>query len=107
MPGSCAIDHVMSAAAALLDPERLAATAGAYVNYPFADLLRLVALESRRQRCAVIGEDLGTVPEGFRETMQEANVLSYRVFMFERRGDGSFIPPPRLPAARRRLGGDP
>src|SRR5207302_5392519 len=57
------------------------------------DLLRLVALESRRQGCAVSGEDLGTVPEGFRERMQEAKILSYRVFAFERRGDGSFIPP--------------
>src|SRR5207302_5255995 len=61
------------------------------------DLLRLVALESRRQGCAVIGEDLGTVPEGFRERMQEAKILSYRVFVFERRGDGSFIPPGDYP----------
>jgi 4-alpha-glucanotransferase len=59
--------------------------------------LRLVALESRRHGCAVIGEDLGTVPEGFRETMQRANVLSYRVFAFERRGDGNFIPPGDYP----------
>jgi 4-alpha-glucanotransferase len=78
-------------------PSGLPATLGAYVNYPFRDLLRLVALESRRQGCAVIGEDLGTVPEGFRQTMQEANVLSYRVFIFERRGDGSFIPPGDYP----------
>src|SRR5439155_4490507 len=67
------------------------------VNYPFRDLLRLVALESRRQGCAVIGEDLGTVPEGFRERMQGAKILSYRVFVFERRGDGSFIPPADYP----------
>ncbi len=66
-------------------------------NYPFRELLRLVALESQRQGCAVIGEDLGTVPEGFRDTMQRANVLSYRVFMFERWGDGSFIAPGDYP----------
>ena len=55
-----------------------------------------------RHRCAVIGEDLGTVPEGFRERMQEANVLSYRVLMFERAQDGAFLPPhvyPPLAAA--------
>jgi 4-alpha-glucanotransferase len=78
-------------------PSGSPATAGAYVNYPLRDLLRLVALESRRQGCAVIGEDLGTVPDGFREAMQQANVLSYRVFRFERRGDGSFIPPGDYP----------
>jgi 4-alpha-glucanotransferase len=59
--------------------------------------LRLVALESCRQGCAIVGEDLGTVPEGFRETMQRANVLSYRVFVFEKRRDGSFVPPGDYP----------
>jgi len=79
-------------------PNGSPATAGAYVNYPLDDLLRLVALESRRQGCAVVGEDLGTVPEGFREAMQTANVLSYRVFRFERRSDGGFVAPSDYPA---------
>jgi 4-alpha-glucanotransferase len=61
------------------------------------ELLRLVALESHRQRCAVVGEDLGTVPSGFRETMQAANLLSYRVVMFERRRDGNFVSPREYP----------
>jgi len=95
--GILRIDHVMSLQRLYWIPSGLPATLGAYVNYPFRDLLRLVALESHRQSCAVIGEDLGTVPEGFRETMQRANVLSYRVFIFERRGDGSFIPPGDYP----------
>jgi 4-alpha-glucanotransferase len=67
------------------------------VAYPFDELLRLVALESHRQRCAVIGEDLGTVPEGFRGRMGAANVLSYRVIFFERRADRSFVPPAEYP----------
>src|SRR5437764_9241219 len=73
------------------------ATAGAYVSYPFDDILHLVALESRRQSCAIIGEDLGTVPDGFRERMRAANALSYRVFVFERRGDATFAPPTEYP----------
>jgi 4-alpha-glucanotransferase len=75
----------------------MAAGAGAYVTYPFDDLLRIVALESHRQNCAVIGEDLGTVPAGFREKMWSANVLSYRVLVFERRRDGDFAPPDDYP----------
>src|SRR5204863_1303443 len=71
--------------------------AGAYVSYPFDDILNLVALESRRQSCAIIGEDLGIVPDGFRERMRAANALSYRVFVFERRGDASFAPPTEYP----------
>jgi 4-alpha-glucanotransferase len=95
--GVLRIDHVMSLQRLYWVPSGLPATQGAYVEYPFDDLLRLLALESRRQGCAIIGEDLGTVPEGFRERMQEANVLSYRVFVFERRGDGSFVPPGDYP----------
>jgi 4-alpha-glucanotransferase len=95
--GVLRIDHVMSLARLYWVPAGRSAVAGAYVRYPFAELLRLVALESQRHRCAVIGEDLGTVPSGFRETMQAANVLSYRVVMFERRWDGNFIPPAEYP----------
>ena len=95
--GVLRIDHVMSLARLYWVPAGRSAVAGAYVRYPFAELLRLVALESHRQRCAVVGEDLGTVPSGFRETMRDANVLSYRVVMFERRQDGNFIPPGDYP----------
>ncbi|HWB50819.1 MAG TPA: 4-alpha-glucanotransferase [Stellaceae bacterium] len=95
--GVLRIDHVMSLARLYWVPAGRSAVDGAYINYPFAELLRLVALESWRQRCAVVGEDLGTVPAGFRETMQAANVLSYRVAMFERREDGNFIPPGDYP----------
>jgi 4-alpha-glucanotransferase len=95
--GLLRIDHVMSLNRLFWVPGGMAATDGCYVSYPFDALLRLVALESRRQGCAVVGEDLGTVPSGFRETMRAANVLSYRVMMFERRSDGSFIPPGEYP----------
>ena len=95
--GVLRIDHVMSLNRLYWIPSGMEAKAGAYLTYPFDDLLRLVALESHRQGCAVIGEDLGTVPTGFRETMRSAAVLSYRVLVFERRQDGSFIPPAEYP----------
>jgi len=59
--------------------------------------LRLVTLESHRQACAVIGEDLGTVPVGFRKAMRSAAVLSHRVLVFERGRDGGFVPPAGYP----------
>jgi 4-alpha-glucanotransferase len=95
--GVLRIDHVMGLRRLYWVPSGSPATSGAYVEYPFEDVLRLVALESRRQRCAVVGEDLGTVPSGFRERMQAANLLSYRIVRFERRDDGSLIPPGDYP----------
>ena len=95
--GVLRIDHVMGLQRLYWIPSGNPAPAGAYVDYPFHDLLRLVALESHRQQCAVIGEDLGTLPDGFRDTMRAANVLSYRVLVFERRDGGHFVPPHDYP----------
>ncbi|HYZ39042.1 MAG TPA: 4-alpha-glucanotransferase, partial [Stellaceae bacterium] len=96
--GVLRVDHVMSLKRLYWIPCGMEARAGAYVYYPFDDLMRLLALESHRHRCAVVGEDLGTVPEGFRDAMRSANVLSYRVLVFERRDNGSFVPPEEYPA---------
>ncbi|HUC73142.1 MAG TPA: 4-alpha-glucanotransferase [Stellaceae bacterium] len=95
--GVLRVDHVMSLNRLYWIPSGMEARDGCYVNYPFDALLRLVALESCRQGCAVVGEDLGTVPPGFRETLRAANVLSYRIMVFERRRDGTFISPGDYP----------
>lgn len=95
--GALRIDHVMGLMQLYLMPADADARSGAYVRYPFDDLLAIVALESQRHRCLVVGEDLGTVPDGFRERMAAANVLSYRLFYFEKAGDG-FKPPAAYPA---------
>ncbi|MCC3245889.1 glycogen debranching protein GlgX [Methylocystis sp. WRRC1] len=94
--GALRIDHVMGLARLFLVPAGEKASAGAYVSYPLEALLAQLALESARARCIVVGEDLGTLPWGFRERLDAANVLSYRVVWFERRGAG-FIPPQDYP----------
>jgi 4-alpha-glucanotransferase len=87
--GGLRVDHVLGLRRSFwLPPDR--DLQGAYVRYPLSDLLGLIALEAERARCVVIGEDLGTVPEGFRETLSEAGLLGCRVLYFERDRDGSF-----------------
>ena len=78
------IDHVMSLRRAFWIPLGRAPRDGAYVNYRFDEMLAVVALESVLNRCVVVGEDLGTVPQGFRERMQTARTLSSRLVYFER-----------------------
>lgn len=101
--GGLRIDHVMGLQHLYCIPEGCTPAEGAYVGYPLDDLVGILALESQRQRCLVVGEDLGTVPEGFREKMAAANILSYRVLFFEQDWDnGGFLPPedyPRLALA--------
>lgn len=95
--GALRIDHVMSLMRLFWIPAGMEADQGGYVLYPFDDLLALVRLESRRNKCLVIGEDLGTVPDALRHRLQEAHVLSYRLLYFERGADGSFQPPEHYP----------
>jgi 4-alpha-glucanotransferase len=96
--GALRIDHVMSLARLFWSPRGRSAAEGTYVHYPFEDLLGVLALESVRADCSVVGEDLGTVPVGFRERMNAASVLSYRILFFERNGDGDFIAAEHYPA---------
>ncbi|MCE6983027.1 4-alpha-glucanotransferase, partial [Pseudomonas frederiksbergensis] len=65
---------------------------GAYLHYPLDDLLRLLSLESVRHQAIVLGEDLGTVPEGLREKLAARAILGMRVLLFEQDPPGHFKP---------------
>jgi 4-alpha-glucanotransferase len=88
--GAIRLDHVLGLKRLYLVPHGFAANNGVYVQMPFEALLAVTAQESTAHRCVVIGEDLGTVPEGFREQMAEWGIWSYLVMMFERDDRGSF-----------------
>jgi 4-alpha-glucanotransferase len=88
--GAIRLDHVLGLKRLYLIPHGFPARQGAYVQMPLEALFAVTALESVANRCVVIGEDLGTVPEGFREQMADWGIWSYLVVMFEREDDGRF-----------------
>jgi 4-alpha-glucanotransferase len=96
--GALRIDHALGMFRLFWIPKGLPAKEGAYIHYPSDDLLRIIALESVRNRTAVIAEDLGTMGESVRETLQRFHMLSYRLFYFERNyPDPSFAAPDKYP----------
>ncbi len=88
--GALRIDHVMRFFRLYWIPDGSDATAGVYVRDRSEDLVRILALESVRNRVVVVGEDLGTVEPHIRETLARFGILSYRLFYFERGPHASF-----------------
>jgi 4-alpha-glucanotransferase len=82
--GAIRLDHVLGLMRLYLIPSGFGADQGVYAEMPFQALLAVTAQESAANRCVVIGEDLGTVPEGFRDQMADWGIWSYLVMMFER-----------------------
>jgi len=93
--GGLRIDHILGLLRLWLVPAGAGPGEGAYLRYPLHDLLNLLVLESWRHRAIVIGEDLGVVPPGFRDTLAERGVLGTDVLLFCRDEEGRFQPPAR------------
>ena len=96
--GALRIDHILGLMRQYWVAPGYQADQGVYISFPLEEILRIIALESRRNNCVVIGEDLGTVPDGFGEIMANAGLLSYKVLFFERWESGLFKRPDTYPA---------
>lgn len=96
--GLLRIDHILGFERAFWLPDGLP---GLYVAMPRDALLAVARIESARAGATIIGEDLGTIPDGLRAALQDAGILGCRVAMFERdwQGDRSFLPARAYPTA--------
>ena len=91
--GALRIDHAMALMRLWWCPPGHTADFGAYVYYPFREMLGLLKLESVRNQCMVIGEDMGVVPPEFRQALVDSSIFTNKLFYFEKQDDGSFRPP--------------
>lgn len=91
--GAIRIDHVMGLQRLYWIARDCDARQGGYVRYPMSDLLAELGELSQQYSAIVVGEDLGTVPDGFRDALLANDILGYRVFYFERTPDAAFSQP--------------
>ncbi|NNM60701.1 MAG: 4-alpha-glucanotransferase [Steroidobacteraceae bacterium] len=85
--GALRLDHVMSLFRLWWVPGGGSPADGCYVHYPLHELMMILALESARERCLVVGEDLGVVSDEVREAMTQYGLYRYKVMIFEKDGD--------------------
>src|SRR5690606_34806976 len=89
--------HAMALWQLFFIPSGQSPSAGAYLRFPIEDMVERLAELSHELGVMMIGEDLGHVPEGFREAMAAAGILSNRILYFEKDEDGRFLPPETYP----------
>lgn len=97
--GGLRIDHILGMARLWLIPDGASAQEGGYLRYPLTQLLRLIALEAWLHRALIIGENLGTVPEGFDAQLESHGLLGMNVLWFMRAADGEPAAPATPPSA--------
>lgn len=89
--GGLRIDHAFGLARLWVIPEGGTSADGAYLSYPFLDLVRLATLEAHRASALIIAEDLGTAPPGFTQAVSDRAMLGMRVLWFQRAADYGYI----------------
>jgi 4-alpha-glucanotransferase len=91
--GGIRIDHALGLRRLWVIPDGGSPADGAYLTMPLDDMLRILAIESHKADAIVIGEDLGTVPEGLRPALDGKAVLGMQVLWFERDDAGEYRQP--------------
>lgn len=84
--GALRIDHVMGLMRLFLIPDD--GEEGTYIRYNLDDMLGLLALESWRHKCVIVGESIGNVPDGFLDKLKAHQIYSISVLWSERWNGG-------------------
>jgi 4-alpha-glucanotransferase len=82
--GALRIDHILGFERAYLVPDGLP---GAYVQMPRDAMLAVARIEAARAGAVIVGEDLGVIPDGLQQALQDSGILGCRLACFEHRED--------------------
>jgi 4-alpha-glucanotransferase len=74
LSGVLRVDHIMAWTRLYWIPRGLGKDQGTYVSYPDDELFAVLTLESTRNRCEVVGENLGTVPPHIGEALSRHRI---------------------------------
>ncbi len=91
--GAIRIDHVMGLSRLYLIPDK--GEEGTYLMYNAEDMFNILALESHLNKCAVVGECIGNVSDGFKDMLKERNIYALGVLWVERKDEDGTLKTPQ------------
>jgi 4-alpha-glucanotransferase len=94
LAGVLRVDHIMAWTRLYWIPHGLGMHQGTYVSYPAEELFAILTLESHRNRCEVVGENLGTVPPEIHEALPRHRIWGMYLAQFQASADPHVAPPP-------------
>lgn len=77
------VDHIMAMRRLYWIPDGMGLADGTYVQYPVDEMFAVLCLESHRNRCEVIGENLGTVPPEIDRALERHGIRGMYLAEFE------------------------
>lgn len=93
LSGVLRVDHIMAVTRLYWIPHGFGKHEGTYVSYPAEELLAILTLESHRNRCEIVGENLGTVPREIDEALPRHEIWGMFLAEFEA-GESEHPAPP-------------
>jgi 4-alpha-glucanotransferase len=93
LAGVLRVDHVMAFNRLYWIPQGMGLHEGTYVTYPAEELFAVLTLESHRNRCEIVGENLGTVPRDIQEALPRHRIWGMYLAQFQMVGGAGQRPP--------------
>jgi 4-alpha-glucanotransferase len=93
LAGVLRVDHIMAWTRLYWIPHGFGLHEGTYVSYPAEELFAVLTLESQRNRCEIVGENLGTVPPEIDEALPRHRIWGTYLAQFQAAKDEEMRPP--------------